>query len=359
MKKTIILLLPADNPTGPVKGALAIANGLSKYYHVQVVFINKGTGSNTFLDERIVKHYLFESKKNFFKNIKKFRQYIKNISKKNKNILVFSICFSADLINFISFHKFLMISSIRGNLMANYKFTYGFLGYCLALLHLFILKKFSLVFSMTKSMQKQVFKLVGLKTYIIPNFIDENNRDLCILNHKESNKKNKFKLLFLGSLTKRKNPELLIEALSKIDKYDVCLDIIGEGELEERISKLISRMNLNSKIRLLGFIKNPLKIINNYDILVAPSFSEGTSRAVLESLFMGLRCVLRDTDGNSELSLISENVFLFNKNEELPATIEKSIEQTLKKTKKTNFLPYKYKQSVVSEEMFNILNKIF
>ena len=194
---------------------------------------------------------------------------------------------------------------------------------------------------------------------MIPNFIDENNRDLCILNKRESKKKNKFKLLFLGSLTKRKNPELLIEAFSKIDKYDVSLDIIGEGELEERLSNLISRKNLNSKIRLLGFIKNPLKIINNYDILVAPSFSEGTSRAVLESLFMGLRCVLRDTDGNSELSLVSENVFLFKKNEELPETIEKSIEQTLKKTTIMNFLPSQYKQSVVSEEMFNILNKIF
>ena len=52
LKKTIILLLPADNPTGPIKGAFAIANGLSKYYVVKLVFINKGKGSNAFLEKR-------------------------------------------------------------------------------------------------------------------------------------------------------------------------------------------------------------------------------------------------------------------------------------------------------------------
>ncbi len=359
MKKTIILLLPADNPTGPIKGAFAIANGLSKYYFVQLVFINKGKGSNAFLEKEIAKEYLSESKKNFFKNVKKFREFIKYMSTKNKNILVFSMCFSADLTNFISLHKFPKVSSIRGNLMTNYKFTYGFLGYCLALLHLFILRNFSLVFSMTLSMQSQVNKLVGLKTEVVPNFIDEKNLDLYKYENRKFKNKKKFNLLFLGSLTKRKNPELLIDAISKINKYDLKLDIIGGGELEKRIANLISRMNLDSKIKLIGFVKNPFKRFKNYDILVLPSSSEGTSRAVLESLFMGLTCVLRDTDGNSELSLVSENVFLFRKDEELSKTIEKAIEQTSKKIRKMNFLPSKYSQSRVSQEMFNRLDKIF
>ena len=243
--------------------------------------------------------------------------------------------------------------------MSNYKFTYGFLGYCLALLHLFILRNFSLVFSMTLSMQRQVNKLVGLKTYVVPNFIDEKNLEIYRYENRKFKKKRKFNLLFLGSLTKRKNPELLIDAISKINKYDLTLDIIGEGELEKRILNLISKMNLNSKISLIGFVKNPIKRFKNYDILVLPSSSEGTSRAVLESLFMGLICVLRDTDGNSELSLISENVFLFKKDEELSRTIEKAIEHTSKKIKKMNFLPSKYSQSIISQEMFNRLDKIF
>ena len=88
MKKTIILLLPADNPTGPVKGAIAIANGLSKYYFVQLVFIYKGIGSNAFIDKKVTKKYLFESRKNYFKTVQKFREFIKLISLKNKNLLV-------------------------------------------------------------------------------------------------------------------------------------------------------------------------------------------------------------------------------------------------------------------------------
>ena len=35
--------------------------------------------------------------------------------------------------------------------------------------------------------------------------------------------------------------------------------------------------------------------------MVLPSFSEGTSRAALESLFLGVPIILRDVDSNKDL----------------------------------------------------------
>ena len=65
--------------------------------------------------------------------------------------------------------------------------------------------------------------------------------------------------------------------------------------------------------------------MKNANIFVLPSLSEGISRASLESLFIGLPCVLRDIDSNSDLIKSNINGFLFKRDNELYSTLIKAI----------------------------------
>jgi glycosyltransferase involved in cell wall biosynthesis len=54
---------------------------------------------------------------------------------------------------------------------------------------------------------------------------------------------------------------------------------------------------------------------------VLPSLSEGTPRSALEALHLGVPCVLRAADGNSELIASEQQGALFEEDAALPDTI--------------------------------------
>ena len=68
-------------------------------------------------------------------------RYLKMLAdtKQNDQLRSLSLCFSADLINFLALREYKIISSVRGNLVSNYRFDYGVLGLFLALVHFFYL----------------------------------------------------------------------------------------------------------------------------------------------------------------------------------------------------------------------------
>jgi len=53
--KIFCILLPSPFPTGPVKGAYALANSFAQSSNLEVfiVFLRKGPGVNAFLDKRV------------------------------------------------------------------------------------------------------------------------------------------------------------------------------------------------------------------------------------------------------------------------------------------------------------------
>ena len=56
MTDHIFILIPADIPTGPVKGAYALANSLVENFEVSLVTIKHGIGANARIDTRIRKY---------------------------------------------------------------------------------------------------------------------------------------------------------------------------------------------------------------------------------------------------------------------------------------------------------------
>ncbi len=89
---------------------------------------------------------------------------------------------------------------------------------------------------------------------------------------------------------------------------------IGEGDLRNSLINNTKVLKLENNIDFLGFVSNPYPYIKNAKLLILPSLSEGVSRAVLESLFLGTPIVLSDGEAGCELvenkksgSLLVEN----------------------------------------------------
>ena len=168
----LIIFIPRIDSTGPIKGALAIAKLLSKEYKITVISIKNNNQINL-LKFPNIDFISLQNAGNYLHKILLLRKIIKNIKLTNKKTLMLSLCFSADFTSLFTQDLLPRISSVRGNLIANYFFSYGFWGYFLAFFHLSILRFSKNVIVMNKLMQNQVKLFTNKKSIIIPNFIDE------------------------------------------------------------------------------------------------------------------------------------------------------------------------------------------
>ena len=134
---------------------------------------------------------------------------------------------------------------------------------------------------------------LGHKVIQIPNAID-----ISSLSTDEDRKYEK-QVLFAGRLSKEKGVKTLIEICKKLP-HDIHLIIIGDGPEVENIKKLESSQN---NIHYLGSKNHQqtISLIKGSDVLVQPSFSEGISTTILESMACKTVIVASNVGGNLEL----------------------------------------------------------
>ncbi|MCM1498714.1 MAG: glycosyltransferase family 4 protein [Clostridium sp.] len=110
-------------------------------------------------------------------------------------------------------------------------------------------------------------------------------------------------LLSVGELNANKNHELIIRTVKDIK--NVYYTIAGKGTLEEHLRNVIQSLQLEDRVKLLGFCNDIAAYYSECDIYVHPSFREGLSVALMEAMASGLPCVVSDIRGNRDL--IDEN----------------------------------------------------
>ena len=114
-------------------------------------------------------------------------------------------------------------------------------------------------------------------------------------------------LLSVGELNQNKNHETVIRAIADMNVYYV---IAGTGESQQHLESLIDTHNLQDRVKLLGFRNDVKELYEAADIFVFPSFREGLSVAVMESMASGLPCVISRIRGNVDLIEDGVNGFL-------------------------------------------------
>ena len=108
-------------------------------------------------------------------------------------------------------------------------------------------------------------------------------------------------LLSVGELNENKNHETAIRALGEINDKKIYYIIAGKGNKKELLENLITELDLNDRIKFLGYRNDINELCSAADVFVFPSFREGLSLSVMEAMACGLPIACSRIRGNIDL----------------------------------------------------------
>jgi glycosyltransferase involved in cell wall biosynthesis len=108
------------------------------------------------------------------------------------------------------------------------------------------------------------------------------------------------RLLSVGRLTYYKGFEVLIRAVKNAPKVGIV--IVGEGHLAERLARLVSDLDLDDQVKLVGYqpddVVRELMVSADYFCLPSIDRSESFGLVLLEAYFLGCRLIVSDIPGS-------------------------------------------------------------
>lgn len=132
---------------------------------------------------------------------------------------------------------------------------------------------------------------------------------------------------YIGTISRLepiKNQTMMINAYFKVKQKipDARLILIGDGVKMKELKQLVETLGMRDDVIFTGFIDNPQRYINLFEVFLLSSFSEGASMTVLEAMSIGKPCVVTDVGGNQEIVInnqtgmvvASDEVECFSKN---------------------------------------------
>jgi glycosyltransferase involved in cell wall biosynthesis len=116
-------------------------------------------------------------------------------------------------------------------------------------------------------------------------------------------KKEKFTICAVGRLVEEKGFDRLIQATADLCKqgYDFDVLILGQGDLEDSLKRLVNQFNISNYVKFLGYIENPYPYIRSSDLYVCSSRLEGYSLTVAEAIVLGTPVMSTSCTGPVEL----------------------------------------------------------
>ena len=152
------------------------------------------------------------------------------------------------------------------------------------------------------------------------------------------NIKQKYVLLYVGTLENRRNPEFLLDLMEQLPD-DFVLLLAGNGPLHASLEKRIKDDGLSGKVMLLG--KMPQEDLPSLylsaDLFLLPSSYEIYGMVILESMYFGLPVISSSTAGagtiienNVDGVILSQFDVDLWKNTILSVCLDKSILQSMK-----------------------------
>lgn len=141
---------------------------------------------------------------------------------------------------------------------------------------------------------------------VMPNFVSCTDASVSFKN-------NKVNILFLAVLIKRKGIFDLIEAINlilndnKFSSYEINVIIAGTGEDEKQVIDRVKKLNIMENFEFKGWVgkDEKLKILQNSQLFVLPSYNEGLPVSILEAMSYGLPIISTNV-GSIEDAVIND-----------------------------------------------------
>ena len=116
----------------------------------------------------------------------------------------------------------------------------------------------------------------------------------------------KFEIVCVGTVTKRKGQPFILEALiscknSGVLPSNIHFTFVGGGDLLEELRRKTSDNNLDSYITFVGPSNNVDNYLMNGDIFILPSLNEGMPMAIIEAMRLSMPIVSTAVGGIPEM----------------------------------------------------------
>ena len=110
-------------------------------------------------------------------------------------------------------------------------------------------------------------------------------------------------MLFAGELSKRKNQEFLIKALTRVQAKvpNAKLWLLGDGDEREALEELAFSLGLSDSVLFFGNVDNPRDYMRDCDLYVSAAQSEGLPFNIVEALSAGKTVLASNVKGNKDI----------------------------------------------------------
>ena len=177
--------------------------------------------------------------------------------------------------------------------------------------------KSNIIRAVSSSTEQQVLDIDSSKSVVrFPAWIDF--KDFQNIEPKPFSK-DKFNILFIGSVTDRKKPHMIIEAIQRIDDKSYHLSIVGPTPNEKyfkELKDLIDKSDLQNQVSLIGPVDR--KSVKDYystsNLMILPSISEGLARVIFESQVAMCPVLVTDAPGMSDIVIDGQTGYVFESN---------------------------------------------
>ena len=177
--------------------------------------------------------------------------------------------------------------------------------------------KSNIIRAVSSSTEQQVLDIDSSKSVVrFPAWIDF--KDFQNIEPKPLSK-DKFNILFIGSVTDRKKPHMIIEAIQRINDKSYNLSIVGPAPNEKyfkELKDLIDKSDLQNQVSLIGPVDR--ESVKDYystsNLMILPSISEGLARVIFESQVAMCPVLVTDAPGMSDIVIDSQTGYVFESN---------------------------------------------
>ena len=133
------------------------------------------------------------------------------------------------------------------------------------------------------------------------------------------NTDNKFNILFIGSVTDRKKPHMIIEAIQKINDESCHLSIVGPTPNEKyflELKNLIDKSGLQNQVSFTGVVdrESVKEYYSTSNLMILPSISEGLARVIFESQVASCPVLVTDAPGMGDIVIDGQTGYVFESN---------------------------------------------
>ena len=129
----------------------------------------------------------------------------------------------------------------------------------------------------------------------------------------------KFQILFIGSVTDRKKPHLIVEAINLLNKDNIEFLIVGPTpnlKYLDSLKSLISSYALDDNVKFFGSVdrKRVKSFYSEVNLMILPSVSEGLARVIFESQATACPVLVTDAPGMGDIVIEGQTGYIFESN---------------------------------------------